>query len=141
VIVAVFSLSAADAGHGLHARALQSEGIVHATSAAIDGMLKRARGPNATETIAELKPYVVRIERRAPRPDPAVGAHRGQAEFYYVLDGAAVLVTGARPNDSSSVARREKIAKGDVVFIPEDTIHWWDVTEGSISYIAMRVPR
>ena len=85
--------------------------------------------------------HITLIDAIASRPDPAVVTHSDEAEFYYVVEGAGTLVTGATPNDSSSVGQRRRVAKDDFVFIPENTIHWWNAIEGSVTYIAMRVPR
>jgi mannose-6-phosphate isomerase-like protein (cupin superfamily) len=122
-------------------RPLQTDDVVHVQAAAVDSMLKKIAGTYATETIAELKPYTVRLESRIPRPDPVVGTHVDEAECYYIIDGTGTLVTGATPNDAPTVGQRRRVAKGDFVFIPENTIHWWNAIEGSVTYIAMRVPR
>ena len=76
------------------------------------------------------------------------------AEVYYMLSGAATLVTGgaiASPTRSAAgitgtsvrgpridggVSRR--VAPGDVVIIPGGTPHWWSQLEGDISYLIVR---
>ena len=76
------------------------------------------------------------------------------SEVYYMLDGAATLVTGGTlvepgpPQAGISgmntravrieggVSRR--VTKGDVVIIPGRTPHWWSNLEGDISYLIVR---
>ena len=73
-------------------------------------------------------------------------------EIYYMLEGAATLVTGGTlmepvtsPANSTSlrsagveggVSRR--VTPGDVVVIPGHTPHWWSELEGDISYLIFR---
>ena len=75
-------------------------------------------------------------------------------EVYYMLDGAATLITGGtlvepRPPQagitgaSTRAARIEggvsrRVTKGDVVIIPGHTPHWWTNLEGDISYMIIR---
>ena len=75
-------------------------------------------------------------------------------EVYYMLDGAATLVTGGRlveprapqagiTGASTRAARIEggvsrRVTKGDVVIIPGHTPHWWTNLEGDISYMIVR---
>ncbi len=74
------------------------------------------------------------------------------SEIYYMLDGAATLVTGGTlkdpklaPNSTTNlrgsgieggVTRR--LTKGDIVVIPGNTPHWWSNLEGDISYLIFR---
>ena len=75
-------------------------------------------------------------------------------EVYYMLDGAATLVTGGtlvepRPPQagitgaSTRAARIDggvsrRVTKGDVIIIPGRTPHWWSNLEGDISYLIVR---
>lgn len=76
------------------------------------------------------------------------------SEIYYMLEGAATLVTGgalAQPThdtqgfSGTSVrsARIEggvtrRVTPGDVVIIPGGTPHWWRALEGDIAYLIFR---
>ena len=71
-------------------------------------------------------------------------------EFYYMLKGAATLVTGGtlvepyQENESwlraksieGGVSRR--VVSGDVIVIPGHTAHWWSELEGEIEYLIFR---
>jgi mannose-6-phosphate isomerase-like protein (cupin superfamily) len=73
-------------------------------------------------------------------------------EIYYMLTGAATLVTGGemvdayRPSTSSTSLRAPRIAggvsrrivPGDVVVIPGHTPHWWSELESDIEYLIFR---
>jgi hypothetical protein len=76
------------------------------------------------------------------------------SEIYYMLEGAATLVTGgalAQPTHETQgfsgtsvrstrieggVTRRVK--PGDVVIIPGGTPHWWSALDGDIAYLIFR---
>ena len=72
-------------------------------------------------------------------------------EIYYMVEGAATLVTGGTlmepeppirgtsarsPCIEGGVSRR--ITKGDVVIIPGHTPHWWSELETDIEYLIFR---
>jgi len=71
-------------------------------------------------------------------------------EIYYMLKGAATLVTGGTlvepyvGNESwlraksieGGVSRR--VVPGDVIVIPGHTAHWWSEMEGEIEYLIFR---
>jgi quercetin dioxygenase-like cupin family protein len=90
------------------------------------------------------------------RPDGVVGdanLHRvNTTEIYYMLEGAATLITGGEliepyetPNSTTSLRGKgieggvsRRIVPGDVVVIPGHTPHWWSELEGEISYLIFR---
>lgn len=49
--------------------------------------------PSGSARVFTLAPYNVNVEQRQPRPQGA-SLHDAQAEFFYVIDGAATLLTG-----------------------------------------------
>ena len=71
-------------------------------------------------------------------------------EIYYMLKGAATLVTGGTLKDpyegneswlraksiEGGVSRR--VVPGDVIVIPGHTAHWWSELEGEIEYLIFR---
>ncbi len=88
------------------------------------------------------------------RPDGVTGdvnVHLvNTTEIYYMLKGAATLVTGgtlvepyaANPSwlraksVEGGVSRR--VVPGDVIIIPGHTPHWWSELEGEIEYLIFR---
>lgn len=90
------------------------------------------------------------------RPEEVPGdanLHRvNTTEIYYMLSGAATLVTGGtmvdpyQPSPTSTSLRAPRIeggvsrrvVPGDVVVIPGHTPHWWSELEGDIEYLIFR---
>lgn len=89
------------------------------------------------------------------RPESlAGGANKHEVnttEIYYMLKGAATLVTGGTmlppgppipgtsarsPGIEGGVSRR--LTEGDVVIIPGHTPHWWSNLESDIEYLIIR---
>ncbi|MDA1094364.1 MAG: hypothetical protein O3A25_13990 [Acidobacteria bacterium] len=89
------------------------------------------------------------------RPESlAGGANKHEVnttEIYYMLKGAATLVTGGTmlppgppipgtsarsPGIEGGVSRR--LTEGDVVIIPGHTPHWWSDLESDIEYLIIR---
>jgi len=73
-------------------------------------------------------------------------------EIYYMLKGAATLVTGGTmvepypaPGSNSWVRAKaiedgvtRRVVPGDVIIIPGHTPHWWSELEGEIEYLIFR---
>lgn len=73
-------------------------------------------------------------------------------EIYYMLKGAATLVTGGTlvepypaPGSDSWVRAKaiedgviRRVMPGDVIIIPGHTPHWWSELEGEIEYLIFR---
>ena len=71
-------------------------------------------------------------------------------EIYYMLKGAATLVTGGtlvEPYEGNPSWLRAKsieggvsrrVVPGDVIVIPGHTAHWWSEMEGEIEYLIFR---
>ncbi len=108
--------------------------------------------PLVAEPILSLAPYRALIEYR-PALAPAA-LHEKDAELMYVLDGTGILVTGGRivnvrrvnpynlSGPSIEGGRSQALAKGDFVFVPEQTPHQIEPTGGRpIVLVTMHVPR
>jgi mannose-6-phosphate isomerase-like protein (cupin superfamily) len=77
--------------------------------------------------------------------------HEKDTDVVYVIDGAATLVTGGTMPDSKTTEPGEKrsstikdgksqrIAKGDVLTIPNGVPHWFSAVEGSVTYFVVKV--
>jgi mannose-6-phosphate isomerase-like protein (cupin superfamily) len=104
--------------------------------------------PNmSTAPIHSHDQYRINIVRRG-RPAGAI-AHGVGTELHYIVDGGGTLVTGGtivRPAagaPAGTLARIEggvtrKVAKGDVVLIPENTPHWYSEVDGAVAYLEVR---
>src|SRR5580704_11563866 len=98
-----------------------------------------------TERILQLAPYNANLEYRASVGPAAV--HEKEAELMYVLEGSGTITTGGtlvnpthtNPANLTGTAidggSPQKIAKGDFIFIPENTPHWINTIDGTITLI------
>ncbi len=110
-------------------------------------LAKNAQGKTgqATSPIVNDDHYRINIVRRdsagvamAHATGPAKGS-----ELHYIIDGAATVVTGgtlARSANGSTIEGGEsrRVSKGDVIFIPAGTPHWYKNVEGSVTYLEVR---
>jgi mannose-6-phosphate isomerase-like protein (cupin superfamily) len=122
--------------------------------AALVAKARAARQPDqmlSVQRLLELAPYRVNIEYRVGAANAAV--HEHEAELFVVLDGAGTLVTGG----TLSAARRtnaenltgtgidngtsRRVAKGDVILVPENTPHWFNKVDGSLTLMSLHLPR
>ena len=127
-----------------------------ATNAEIMAMVAKAKKerkadqPTFAQPLLALAPYGANLEYRAAVGPSAV--HKKYAEFFYVIDGSATLVTGGKlanekaNGDNLSGTGIEggsprQVAKGDFVIVPENTPHWFSAINGNITLMSFRLPR
>jgi mannose-6-phosphate isomerase-like protein (cupin superfamily) len=130
------------------------------TSAAdVEAMIakaKKERKPdqaNFLQTLLRLPPYGVNLEYRVEGVDTPATVHEKEAELIFVVDGACTFVTGGKlanekrtnPTNLSGTGvdggSPRRIAKGDYIFVPENTPHAFTKTEGSLVIMSIHVPR
>jgi mannose-6-phosphate isomerase-like protein (cupin superfamily) len=106
--------------------------------------------PTVTENILRLAPYTASLEYRASVGPAAV--HEKEAEFFYVIDGSATMVTGGklvdekRNGDNLTGTAIEggsprNVAKGDFIVVPENTAHWFSNINGTLVLMSLHVKR
>jgi mannose-6-phosphate isomerase-like protein (cupin superfamily) len=106
----------------------------------------------ATASIANEDHYRINVVRRnaaGPAMAHASGPAKG-SEVHYIIDGAATVVTGGRlvrasgapatgpGNSTIEGGDSRRVTKGDVIFIPAGTPHWYKDVEGSVTYLEVR---
>jgi mannose-6-phosphate isomerase-like protein (cupin superfamily) len=110
--------------------------------------LKKALSPTGgatTSAVSNTDQYRINIVHRV-KPAGAL-AHAGNTELHYIIEGSGTIVTGGtlvRPTDGTAgatsiengVARR--VAKGDVIIVPENSPHWYKDIDGQITYLEVR---
>jgi glc operon protein GlcG len=107
--------------------------------------LKKATEGNPDMSTAAVKntdQYRINVVRRGK----AAGAiaHQVGTEVHHIIDGAGTLVTGGtivRAAGGTAVIQggeSRRVVKGDVILIPENTPHWYEDVEGSITYLEVR---
>jgi mannose-6-phosphate isomerase-like protein (cupin superfamily) len=129
--------------------------IVYASAADIQALIAKAKAeppkPIVLEPIVNLSPYRAYLEYRAMTAPVAV--HETEAELMLVLDGAATLVTGGtvtgstrlNPTNLSGTAieggTSQAVAKGDFIFVPQNTPHQLKDVKGALVLMTFHVPR
>jgi mannose-6-phosphate isomerase-like protein (cupin superfamily) len=130
-----------------------------ASAADVESMIakaKKERKPdqaNFLQTLLSLPPYGVNLEYRVQGVDTPATVHEKEAELIFVVDGACTFVTGGKlanekrtnPTNLSGTGvdggSPRRIAKGDYIFVPENTPHAFTKTEGSLVIMSIHVPR
>lgn len=104
-----------------------------------------------SKPILQLAPYNANLEYRVAVGPASV--HEREAELFYVIDGAATLVTGGKlVNEKRTNAenlggtaieggKSQAVAKGDFVIVPENTPHWFSTIQGTVVLMSLHVPR
>ena len=93
--------------------------------------------------------YMVHASRRDSAGLAEV--HAKDTDIIYVLDGSATIVTGGSVVDGKQTAtdevrgrsieqgERRKLAKGDVLIVPNGTPHWFQEVRGPFTYYVVKV--
>ena len=107
--------------------------------------------PMVAERILRLAPYSANLEYRASVGPAAI--HEKEAEVFYVIDGAATMVTGGKLTDEKRTnpenlsgtgiegGESRNVAKGDFIIVPENTPHWFSKIDGVLVLMTLHVPR
>jgi mannose-6-phosphate isomerase-like protein (cupin superfamily) len=95
--------------------------------------------PAGSVRVFSLAPYNVNVERRQPLAQGA-STHEAQAEFFYVVDGSATLLTGGKlvgeTRNGTNLSGKgieggtsQKFGKGDFLIVPSGIPHQFvDIT-------------
>jgi mannose-6-phosphate isomerase-like protein (cupin superfamily) len=127
------------------------------SAAEVAAMIAKAKAdrkdnqPIVAQSLLQLAPYNVSLEYRASVGNAAV--HETEAELFYVVDGAATLVTGGKLTAESRTnaenltgtgiegGTSRHVAKGDFVIVPERTPHWFSAIDGTVVLMSLHLPR
>jgi mannose-6-phosphate isomerase-like protein (cupin superfamily) len=128
-----------------------------ASSADVAALREKAKSerkegqPTVSKPILQLAPYSANLEYRVAVGPASV--HEREAEMFYVIDGAATLVTGGKlVNEKRTNAENlggtgieggtpQAVAKGDFVIVPENTPHWFNAINGTVVLMSIHMPR
>ncbi|HWY47964.1 MAG TPA: cupin domain-containing protein [Bryobacteraceae bacterium] len=112
---------------------------------------RKGDAPLVVERILQLPPYNANLEYRATVGPASI--HEKEAEFFYVIDGSATMVTGGKlQNEKRTNADNltgsgieggssRNVGKGDFIVVPENTPHWFSSINGSITLMSLHAPR
>ena len=121
--------------------------------AAMMAKAKAERKPdqaNLAQSMIQLAPYNVSLEYRAAVANAAV--HETEAELFYVIDGAATLVTGGKltadaTRNGANLSGKgieggtsRRVARGDFIMVPENTPHWFSAIDGTVVLMSLHLP-
>lgn len=96
--------------------------------------------------------YKIQAGRRVTAPGQ-VEVHEHDTDIFYVLDGTATIVTGGRTEgakttgageirgDTISGGTKRKLAKGDVIVIPNGVPHWFTEVSNPFLYFVVKVTK
>lgn len=106
--------------------------------------------PSAAARVFTLAPYNVNVEQRQPRQQGA-SLHEAQAEFFYVIEGTATLLTGgtltsptrtgsnlAGPGIEGGV--RQTFKKGDFMIVPSGVPHQFVDIKAPVHLLQIYLP-
>jgi mannose-6-phosphate isomerase-like protein (cupin superfamily) len=129
--------------------------ILYASAADIQALIAKAAAepakPMVLEGVVNLAPYRANLEYRAQTAPAAV--HETEAELMIVLDGAATIVMGGTMTDPQrsnptnlagsgiTGGTSQAVAKGDFIFVPQNTPHQLKDPKGVLKMITFHVPR
>lgn len=106
--------------------------------------------PSGAARVFTLAPYNVNVEQRQPRQQGA-SLHEAQAEFFYVIEGTATLLTGGRltsptrngpnlagPGIDGGV--RQTFKKGDFMIVPAGVPHQFVDIKAPVHLLQIYLP-
>ena len=112
---------------------------------------RKNNAPLVAEPILALAPYKATLEYRASVGPAAV--HDTEAEFFYVIAGSAMMVTGGtlvspvHPNATNSTGTAieggasRSVSTGDFIVVPQGTAHWFSTISETLVLMTLHVPR
>jgi mannose-6-phosphate isomerase-like protein (cupin superfamily) len=120
---------------------------IYKSNAELMAGLKNATAPASgmtTSPVALTDQYRINVVHRAKGAGAV--AHAGNTELHYIIEGSGTFVSGGtlvRPPEPGAPASirggvERRVAKGDVVVIPENSPHWYKELDGPITYLEAR---
>ena len=146
-------------GYGAAAQSGAQPAKLFASAADVEAMINKAKSErkpdqaNFIQQIVRLAPYNANLEYRVEGIDTPATLHETEAELVFVVDGAGILNSGGklveerRTNATNRGGKdveggtAQRIAKGDYIFLPENTPHSFRKTEGRLVIMSLHVPR
>ncbi len=136
----------------------QQPTVTFKSAADVAAMMAKAKAQNNTkaqalisQSILNLAPYKANLEYRSAVA--AASVHEKEAEFFYVIDGTATMITGGKLVGESRTnaenltgtaiegGNSQAVAKGDFIVVPENTPHWFSEIKSTLVLMSLHVPR
>lgn len=114
---------------------------------------RKADQPNFVQPVVKLAPYTLNLEYRMPGLKAPASVHETEAEIFFVIDGGGTAVTGGKlveekrsnPENLSGTGieggQSRRVTKGDILFVPEKSPHWFSPDGGPLVMLSFHVPR
>ena len=128
---------------------LQAADGVMQSSAEISAALSKATATGGMKSapVSIADQHRINVVNRVSPGTPL--AHIGESELHYIIDGAATVVIGGKISGTAGAAKggsgevieggqTRRVTKGDVVFVPAGTPHWYKEVEGTVTYLEVR---
>lgn len=149
LFVAVLALTAVSA----HAQDMKT----FASSAEVEAMIAKAKADikpglaDISQSVVALAPYDVTVDYRVAGGGPSF--HPREAEFIFIMDGTGSFLMGGTMKDKQGKqttevkdaviegARTYPLTKGDFIFVPQATPHQVLTVNGTMTLMAIHVPR
>jgi glc operon protein GlcG len=137
VVGLAFAWASLNAGAGM------ARTVTHLDSGTVSAAFAAGR------PLVEVEGYKIHASRREAPGMAEV--HVKDTDIIYVLDGTATLVTGGEVVDGKTTATDEirgasirggqprRLAKGDVIVVPNGTPHWFQEVDGPFLYYVVKV--
>ncbi len=113
---------------------------------------RKADQANFVQPVVRLQPYTVNLEYRVAGLNAPASVHEKEAEIFFVVEGSGTLVTGGTLKDERRAnadnlqgsaidnGSSRRVAKGDVIVVPEKTPHWFTRIDGALVLMSLHVP-
>ena len=106
--------------------------------------------PASSARVFSLAPYNVNVERRMPQAQGA-SLHEAQAEFFYIVDGSATMLTGGtlvgatrtgtnQQGTGIEGGTRQALNKGDFFLVPSGVAHQFVDITSPVQVMAIYLP-
>lgn len=108
---------------------------------------------NFVQPVVKSSGYTLNLEYRWPGIKAAASVHDADAEIFFVVEGTGTAVTGGtlengtrtNPMNLSGTGitggQTHRLAKGDVLFVPASSPHWFDPTGGPLVLLSLHMPK
>jgi mannose-6-phosphate isomerase-like protein (cupin superfamily) len=128
-----------------------------ASAADVAAMIAKARAERKPDqesfgqTLLQAAPYTVNLASIVPSVNAGANVHEKEAEFYYVVEGSATLLTGGKLRDEKRLNPENLTGAGidgaasrhiaNFFLVPENTPHGFADIAGTLVIMSMHVPR
>jgi mannose-6-phosphate isomerase-like protein (cupin superfamily) len=134
------------------------EAKLFAAAGDVSALIARAKAErkpdqaNFVQPIVAMRPYTLNLEYRVAGINAPASVHEKDAELFFVVEGSGTLVTGGTLKDERRTnpdnlqgsaidgGASRRLAKGDVVLVPEKTAHWFTSIDGTLVLMSLHLP-